>query len=153
MHILELKIPPPVIALLIAGAMWGLSRSTPPFEAPDILRVSAAAMLALAGVGVDLAAIVSFRLARTTVNPLRPETTSLLVCSGIYRLTRNPMYLGLVLILAAWAIFLSSGWAICGPVVFAFYINRFQIMPEERVLSALFGADFAAYQARVRRWL
>ena len=95
----------------------------------------------------------SFRRARTTVNPLKPETSAALVSTGVYSFTRNPMYLGMALALFAWAVYLSSVWSLLGPVLFALYITRFQIVPEERVLDGLFGASFAAYKKRVRRWL
>ena len=84
---------------------------------------------------------------------MTPEAASALVRSGIYRTTRNPMYVGLLLILVAWAVLLSSVWTLLGPLVFVLYITRFQIIPEESALSALFGADYAAYQSSVRRWL
>ena len=153
MHALELKTPPPVIAVLMAGAMWGISSVAPLLEMPSSMRRATALAIALAGAAFSLAGIISFRRARTTVNPTKPEKTSSLVCSGIYRVTRNPMYLGLLLVLAAWAVFLSSGWALLGPLAFLLYIDRFQIAPEERVLSALFGPTYAAYKSNVRRWL
>jgi protein-S-isoprenylcysteine O-methyltransferase Ste14 len=153
MQALELKIPPPAVAVLIAGAMWGISLVAPLLEVPTFIRVAAALTIALAGGGFSLAGIISFRRARTTVNPMKPETTSSFVCSGIYRVTRNPMYVGLLFVLVAWAIFLSSAWTLLGSLAFLLYINRFQIAPEERVLSAMFGTDYSAYKSRVRRWL
>ena len=153
MQALELKIPPPAVGVLIAGAMWGISLVAPLFELPAFIRIGAAVTIALVGGGFSLAGVVSFRRARTTVNPMKPETTSSLVCSGVYRVTRNPMYVGLLFVLVAWAVFLSSAWALFGPLVFAFYMNRFQITPEERVLSAMFGTEYSAYKSRVRRWL
>jgi protein-S-isoprenylcysteine O-methyltransferase Ste14 len=109
--------------------------------------------LAAIGVAVALSGVLAFRRAQTTVNPLKPETSAALVSTGVYSFTRNPMYLGMVLGLFAWAVYLSSVWSLLGPVVFALYITRFQIIPEERVLDRLFGASFAAYKRRVRRWL
>ena len=153
MRTLELKIPPPAVAVLIAGAMWGIFLVLPLLELPAFIRVATAVIVALAGFGFSIAGVISFRRARTTVNPLKPETTSSLVCSGIYRVTRNPMYVGLLFVLIAWAVFLSSAWTLLGPLVFVFYMNRFQIAPEERVLSGMFGADYTAYKSRVRRWL
>ena len=144
MQSLELKIPPPAVALLIVGSMWGISLVTPLLDLPAFIRVVAAVTIALTGVGVSLAGIIAFRRARTTVNPMKPETTSSLVCSGIYRATRNPMYVGVLFVLVAWAVFLSSAWALFGPMAFVLYINRFQIEPEERVLLAMFGADYVA---------
>jgi len=153
MQALELKIPPPAVAVLMACAMWGIALVAPLLEVPRFIRVAAAATFALAGVGFSLAGIISFRRARTTVNPMKPGTTSSLVCSGIYGVTRNPMYVGLLFVLVAWAVFLSSAWALLGALAFVLYINQFQIAPEERVLSAMFGTSYSAYKSRVRQWL
>ena len=133
--------------------MWAISLVAPALEVPAFIRVAAAVTIALAGGGFSLAGIISFRRARTTVNPMKPETTSSLVCSGIYGVTRNPMYVGLLFILIAWALFLSSAWALLGPLAFVLYMNRFQIAPEERVLSAMFATGYSAYKSSVRRWL
>jgi len=153
MKSLELKIPPPAIALLIAMAMWALSRVTPSLQVPTGIRLSLALAVALVGIGFSAAGVISFRLAKTTLNPTKPQLTSSLVSSGIYTITRNPMYVGLLFILIALAIFLSSAWALLGPVAYVFYIGRFQIAPEERALTALFGAEYTAYLSKVRRWL
>jgi protein-S-isoprenylcysteine O-methyltransferase Ste14 len=153
MHTLELKVPPPAVAVLVAGTMWASAMALPAIESPELIRRTAAALIALTGVTFSIAGVISIRRARTTINPTKPETTTSLVCSGIYRITRNPMYLGLFFILVAWAVFLSSAWALLGPIAFVLYIGRFQIAPEERVLAGLFGADYAAYQTKVRRWL
>jgi len=153
MQALELKVPPPVVAVLMAGAMWGISLAAPLLQVPAFIRVAAAATIALAGGGFSLAGAISIRRAGTTVNSMKPETASSLICSGIYRVTRNPMYVGLLFVLVAWAILLSTVWALLGPLAFVLYLNRFQIAPEERALSALFGAGYSAYKSRVRRWL
>ena len=152
MKSLELKIPPPAVAALVAATMWGISLITP-LLVPLFTRVSAAIIFALAGSAFSLAGVISFRRAKTTVNPMKPETATSLVSSGIYSVTRNPMYVGLLLVLIAWAAYLSSAWALLGPLGFVLYISRFQIAPEERVLSTLFGSEYTAYQSRVRRWL
>jgi protein-S-isoprenylcysteine O-methyltransferase Ste14 len=153
MQTLELKIPPPVVALLVAVAMWGISLATATVDIPALIRVAAATTIALAGIGTAISGAVAFRRAKTTVNPLKPEATSSLVTAGVYRFTRNPMYIGLAVVLLAWAVFVSSPLALLGPLVFILYIGRFQIIPEERVLSAMFGAAYSEYQAEVRRWL
>jgi protein-S-isoprenylcysteine O-methyltransferase Ste14 len=106
-----------------------------------------------AGVGCLVFGLVEFRRERTTFSPMKPENASALVVSGIFRFTRNPMYLGLLMFLLAWASYLSNGVALLGLPAFVLYMNRFQIAPEERALAALFGADFTAYKARVRRWM
>lgn len=153
MQALEVRIPPPVAGLLVAGAMWGISRLAPLVDFPASARIAAAVAFALAGISFSVAGVISFRIAKTTVNAMQLEKTSALVRSGIYRISRNPIYVGLTLVLVAWAVFLSSAWALLGPLAFALYMNRFQIVPEERALATMFGADFTAYQSRVRRWL
>jgi protein-S-isoprenylcysteine O-methyltransferase Ste14 len=153
MQSLELKIPPPVIAALVAIAMWRISLITPLLEMFAPYRVPVAIVIVLAGIAFDVTGIVSFHQSRTTINPMKPESASFLVSSGIYRVTRNPMYVGLLLVLIGWAVFLSSPWALLGPLAFFLYIDRFQIAPEERVLLSLFGTDYSDYKAKVRRWL
>ncbi len=138
---------------MAAAGMWGLSGFGPPIPLPPVARVAAVAVLVAAGLGVDLAGLAAFRGARTTVNPLQPQRASALVTGGVYRFTRNPMYLGMALLLSAWAVHLSSWLALAGPLAFVLYITRFQIVPEERVLQANFGEAFTRYAARVRRWL
>jgi len=154
MRFLELRVPPPLVGVIIAGAMWLVASS---FSAllplPASVRLPAAVILALVGAAIALCGVISFRRAQTTVNPLKPETSTALVSTGIYRVTRNPMYLGMLAVLLAWAAYLSSVWALLGPVAFTLYITRFQIIPEERALRSLFGTPFVAYTRRTRRWL
>lgn len=153
MHMLENRVPPPLVGLIFAGLMWSLRLTPPVIDWPLRWRIAAAVMVASAGVGFSLAGVLSFRRAKTTVNPLKPETASALVVRGVYRVSRNPMYVGMLLVLLAWALYLSSPWTLLGPVAFVAYITRFQIVPEERALAARFGASFAHYCAKVRRWL
>jgi protein-S-isoprenylcysteine O-methyltransferase Ste14 len=95
----------------------------------------------------------AFRQAKTTVNPVNPEKASSVVTGGVYSYTRNPMYVGLTALLVGWAIWLSAPWVFLGPVAFMLYLMRFQIIPEERIMSAKFGRDYDDYRNRVRRWL
>ena len=150
---LELKIPPPAVALVAALVMWWVSRYGVVEGVPPHWRIGAALVIAAIGAAFDVAGILAFGRAKTTVNPMKPEKSAALVCSGVYRITRNPMYVGMAFILLAWAVYLASPWALFGPLAFAAYITRFQIKPEERVLAGRFGDAFASYQARVRRWL
>jgi protein-S-isoprenylcysteine O-methyltransferase Ste14 len=150
---LELRIPPVVVTLIVALGMWGASLAVPSFDLPFVVRVSAGAILVAVGLGVVAAGGISFRRARTTFNPTKPASAASLVVSGVYRLTRNPMYLGMMFLLFGWAAFLLNALALALVAAFVVYINRFQITFEERVLLALFGAEYASYQARVRRWL
>jgi protein-S-isoprenylcysteine O-methyltransferase Ste14 len=150
---LDHRIPPPVVGVIMAAAMWGASSVGPAFAIPPMLKYIAIALLAAAGIAFDVSGILAFRAARTTVNPLKPEQASILVTGGIYRVTRNPMYVGMALLLLAWAVYLSALLPFAGIVVFVLYLTRFQIQPEERVLEGLFGERYANYAARVRRWL
>lgn len=104
------------------------------------------AALALSGLGVR-----RFSRAGTPVEPWRPVAA--LVTDGIFAHVRNPMYLGFLLVLLGWAAWLGNPWTLIGPVVFVLYMNRFQIGPEERALAALFGEEYSAYRAAVRRWI
>jgi len=153
MPVLELKIPPVAVVLATAALMWLVAWAVPEsgfvFPARDFVAIS----FAVTGVVTSALGVVSFRRAGTTVNPMKRESASSLVASGIYKLTRNPMYLGFLLVLLGWAIFLSSIPAFLFLPAFILYMNRFQIEPEERALAALFGQAFAAYKASVRRWL
>lgn len=153
MRLLELKIPPPVVALLAALGVWGLARVTHTRAEPDLLRLVLAVVLVLVAAVFDVCGLLAFRRARTTINPMKPGASSAMVTGGVYRITRNPMYVGLVLLLCGWSVYLGSPWAWLGSLVFVAYVTRFQIVPEERVLTGLFGADYVAYRAKVRRWI
>lgn len=153
MKALELKIPPPLLALLFAAGMWMLSTLPPLLQVPTFIRMFVAAAIAFVGVAISFAGVFSFRCAKTTVNPMKPRNASSLVTTGVYQVTRNPMYLGLLLVLIGWAVYLSSVWALVGVVAFVYYIERFQIKPEEQALDALFSAEYSAYKTQVRRWL
>jgi protein-S-isoprenylcysteine O-methyltransferase Ste14 len=153
MRFLELRIPPPIVGLAVAAGMWVIAHQSAGVQLPELLRLSAAVGLGAIGAAVALAGVHSFRRAKTTVNPLKPETSAALVATGVYSFTRNPMYLGMLLVLFGWAVYLASIWSLVGPAFFALYITRFQIVPEERVLDRLFGAPFAEYKKQVRRWL
>jgi protein-S-isoprenylcysteine O-methyltransferase Ste14 len=150
---LELKIPPPAVALFLGLAAWVTSLFTAPIQNAPLLGTSVAIAVAVIGVAVSLAAVLDFRRARTSTNPRKPEASSSLVTGGVYRMTRNPMYVGVALVLVAWSVFLAAPWSLFAPVAFVAYITRFQILPEERALAALFGDAYARYQAKVRRWI
>lgn len=153
MNVLENKIPPPLVGLFIALAMWGISTITPVILLTSTIKISLVVAFMAIGAFFDLAGVISFRMAKTTVNPLKPNTASSLVTSGIYQVTRNPMYVGFVAFLLAWASFLGSVWGLILIPLYILYIQRFQIVPEERALTALFKEEFIQYKAKVRPWL
>ncbi len=153
MRALELKIPPVVLFLLTGLAMWLVNRFLPEFHWMLPGKGIIAGFLFACSAFAGISGAVAFRRACTTVNPTTPEAASCLVRSGVYRITRNPMYLALLLSLTGWAIMLANPVNLLLLPVFVLYMNRFQILPEERMLLNLFGADYAAYQQSVRRWL
>ena len=133
--------------------MWVVALALPAldFDFPARLAVMTAAVALALVVGV--AALAGFRRARTTVNPMTPQASSALVTGGIYRFTRNPMYLAMLIVLAGWGYVVANGAALAMLPLFVAYLNRFQIQPEERALAARFGEGFERYRASVRRWL
>lgn len=139
--------------LLAAALMWSMHRWWP------IVRLLAAPWTRIgtlpiaAGILVAAAAIAQFSRSRTTLNPLEPSRASSLVTTGIFTFSRNPMYLGLVLLLTGWALWLGSASPWFVPPLFAILLYRVQIVPEERALAVLFGEAYVAYRHRVRRWI
>jgi len=153
MAFLETRVPPPVVFGAAAALMLGLARIVPGWTF-DLSGVDALAVgLALLGGASGVAGVLAFRRASTTVDPTRPDTASSLVVSGIYRWTRNPMYLGLALLLVAWALRLANAATLVGPLLFCMWMTRFQIRPEERALQEKFGEAWEAYRRRTRRWI
>jgi protein-S-isoprenylcysteine O-methyltransferase Ste14 len=150
---LEHRIPPPIVGLVTGAAMWVLDHYFPSLRFPFPGREMFALAIGVAALAVDIAGMLVFVRARTTVNPLRPDKASTLVTAGIFRLTRNPMYLGMATLLVAWGVYLANPLALIGIPAFVGYMNRFQIAPEERALETRFGAQFIEYRDRVRRWL
>ncbi len=150
---LELRVPPPVVAFICGLAMWAMSRLLPGLRAELPAAWWLAGACAIAGLAIAGAGIVAFHGAGTTHNPMKPERASALVTSGIYRWTRNPMYLGWLPIGLGWAIFLAHPIALVVLPLFLLYITRYQIVPEERVLREKFGDAYVGYCRRVPRWL
>lgn len=149
---LELKVPPLALVFLIGALMWLISAYAM-FTIALPWRSTFAIVVCTVGIAIVLAGVLTFRRAKTTVNPLTPQATTSMVTSGIYRFTRNPMYLGFLLVLAGWAMYLSNLLAFALLPLFVWYMSRFQIVPEERALGEKFSQAFTAYKGSVRRWL
>ena len=150
---LNLLIPPPVVAAVIAALMWAVDRVLPSGRIAFDLREPLALVLLAAGLLLVAAAAAQFVAARTSINPLRPSRASSLITTGLFAISRNPIYLGDLLLLAALAVWLGNALNVALLALFVWTINRYQIIPEERALTQLFGEAYAAYRARVRRWL
>ena len=157
MRWLEHRIPPPVIDLACIGLMWLLARAVPAAQLWSVgacpLGVGAGLGLALAGGLIAMAGVWEFRRARTTINPLAPQRASALVQTGVFGLTRNPMYLGMLLLLMGWAAYLGNAVSLLVLPLFVWLLNTLQIKPEERIMQDRFGEHFTRYAARVRRWV
>ncbi len=152
MNALELKIPPPLVLLIFAIAMWFAAPLTQSLPIALNVRIAMAVLLVVVGESISIAGIMRFRRAKTTINPMKAGNASSLVTGGVYQITRNPMYVGMVLSLTGWAVYLASPITLLFAPLFVLYINRFQIAPEERVLTSIFGGDYVDYINRVRRW-
>ena len=153
MSALELKIPPVLVTVLFALLMWLVSRLTPAIPISPALKITFLLLFVGLGAYVGLTAVASFRKANTTVNPLTPEAISSLVVSGIFKRTRNPMYLALMLALTGWGLYLANIFSLLVTVGFVLYMNHFQIQPEERHLEEIFGSEFNDYKKQVRKWI
>ncbi len=150
---LQLKIPPPIYAISIALIMWLLSRYFPVVQLiTSPWNNLGIALMLLAGL-LDLSSLYLFFKKRTTPNPMKPEFTTGLVMNGLYKISRNPMYLGLLTILFGFAIYLGNLTSFLVLPAFYFVITEMQIKPEERMLEEKFGEQYLDYKSKVRRWL
>jgi len=146
-------VPPPVVVVIIGALMWAVDKYLAFGRFEFAFQTAVAGILLIAGLLLMLVAVASFVAVKTTINPLRPSRASSLVTSGIFGLSRNPIYLGDLLVLAAFAVWLGNAVNAVLLCLFAWYITRFQIIPEERALTRIFGESYIAYCERVRRWL
>lgn len=151
---LELKIPPDVIWVAVAGLMWLASWvAAGGLGAAESFRRPLAVALIVIGTALIVAARVALERAGTTWHPSEPGRTTALVTSGVYRFSRNPTYLGMQIVLFSWAVMLASPAAVLVSALFVVYIGRFQIRPEESILSVSLGQEYRDYSQRVRRWV
>jgi protein-S-isoprenylcysteine O-methyltransferase Ste14 len=147
------RIPPPLLMLLAAALMWSMHRWWPMAYLLTAPWNRIGALPSAAGFLIAAAAITQFRRSRTTLNPIEPSRASHLVTAGIFGFSRNPMYLGLVLLLIGWAFWLGSASPWLVPPLFAILLYAAQIAPEERALEAVFGEAYIAYRHKVARWI
>ena len=152
-HFLDNRLPPLLVALVVAAIMRGTVALAPALFLHWPGRELVAWVLVVVGALAIFAGLASFTRHKTTVNPFEPATASNLVDTGIYRRTRNPMYVGVAAALFGYAAFLSHPLALFVALLFPAYIHRFQIAPEERALDRVFGEAYEAYKKRVPRWL
>jgi protein-S-isoprenylcysteine O-methyltransferase Ste14 len=154
-HALELKIPPLLVLAIFVAIVIGIASLAPlhAFNVSFTGQYLASAMLAAAGLVTAVAGVIEFRRSKTTVNPLTPQAATTVVASGIFAYSRNPMYVGMALVLLAVVVLSGSVVALLCVPAFCAYITQFQIKPEERMLEQVFEARYSAYMTQVRRWL
>jgi len=133
--------------------MWALAEALPRLDFDFAARRWAAAILIPAGLAIGIAAFLQFRRADTTINPMTPDRSAALVTTGLYGISRNPIYVADAVILVGCALLFANALAFLAVPLFAAYVQRFQIAAEERALRGRFGEPFEAYCRRVRRWL
>ncbi|MBF0229579.1 MAG: isoprenylcysteine carboxylmethyltransferase family protein [Desulfamplus sp.] len=153
MQRLELKIPPLLLTFLFSFFIWIVSLITNEININKWVVYSLSFFPFIGGSFFCVAGVIGFRNAKTTVNPLKPDKASSLVDSGIYRISRNPMYVGLFLLLISWTFILKNFYSFVAALLFVPYMNQFQIKPEERALEKIFGASYIEYKNRVHRWI
>lgn len=149
---MELKLPPVIVFFIFALLMYLLDRFLPFGEFDFFGRNYLMYGLSGLAVLIGFISVVHFFSKKTTVDPTKPEKASKLVSKGLFAYSRNPMYLGLLLFLLAWGLWLGNAFNILLAAGFVSYMNRFQIIPEENALSQRFGKEYQLYLKSVRRW-
>ena len=153
LDIFELKVPPLIQVILTTVLMWMLSIASIKSLIVIPGRFWIVGCLWIIGGLISLLGVIAFRQVKTTVDPRAPNRATHLVIVGIYQWSRNPMYLGFVIFLIGWAIFLSNTATVILIPVFILYMNYFQIKPEERFMLEKFADEYEAYMTKVRRWI
>ena len=148
---METKIPPPLVTLVFGMSIYFSREMFPAIEIQYSLYLGI--FLLLSGFFILVSAVRLFRKDETTVNPLSPEQATKLVTDGIFKYSRNPMYLGMALVLSSITVFFNLIGGIILIALFCAYITKFQILPEERAMRDLFSDDFDKYTKVTRRWI
>ena len=147
------RIPPLIQYLLCASLAWGISLLTPSVTLNHIVLKAAGGLLLLCGITLLGSAVLAFIKHKTSVNPVNLDQTQYLVTDGFYRYSRNPMYLGFLLLLIGQAALLTNLGAFIAPLIFYTVMTTIQINPEEKALTLKFGEAYIAYCQKTRRWL
>lgn len=150
---LKLKVPPVAVAILTAAIMKLLETWFSGAGFVSQHHSTLALLIFLMGTIIGVAAVIEFLRKSTSLNPHKPQNASTLVNKGVYKFSRNPMYLALLLLLISWAFYLANFVAFLMLPVFVWYMNEFQIKPEEDSMREKFGAGFESYERRIRRWI
>ena len=146
-----IKIPPPLIVLTLIISIYFSSKKIDLINIPFQLEISF--FILSLGILVFINPVLKFIKSKTTINPIQFEETNRLVTSGIFKYSRNPMYLGMLMIIISTSIFYLNIYSILTPFLFVFWINKFQIKREEAFLAEKFGKEYLSYKNKTRRWL
>ena len=146
-----IKIPPPLIVLTLIISIYFSSKRIDLIIIPFQLEISF--FILSLGILIFINPVLKFIKSKTTINPIQFEETNRLVTSGIFKYSRNPMYLGMLMIIISTSIFYLNIYSILTPFLFVFWINKFQIKREEIFLTEKFGKEYLSYKNKTRRWL
>ena len=148
---MKTKIPPPILALVMIGLIYlsSLFVEQITFNYQGSLSV----LVLILGLACAIPSFKLFARYKTTISPLKPSDATALVTEGMYRYSRNPMYLGLLLLTIASTIWFGTWFGIIINILFIFLINFLQIIPEEEALLEIFGEEYEEYKKNVRRWI
>lgn len=149
---MRLKLPPVIVFLIFSVLMYVLGKWLPVGDFDFFGREVLIVVLSVVAMAVMIISIVQFFRARTTVDPRTPSKADRLVTGGLYKYSRNPMYLAMLLVLLAWGLWLGNAFNTLVAAAFVGYMNRFQIIPEEEALLRAFGTEYRQYLGKVRRW-
>lgn len=153
MKFLEAKIPPPLLTIIFGLAVWGIATVLPGLDISRDIRLTILIVMVAVGLVLTVSALLTFWKAKTTIDPNHLHKATTVVKHGIYKFSRNPMYLALLIYLTALTIYMANLYALPLPVLFVLYMNRFQIQPEESMMTSLFGEAYLSYKNQVRRWI
>lgn len=153
MPYLELKIPPPVVAFTLVLIMYLTRDWLPDYGISQQLSWGIAGAVFSLGMSIGIISVLQFKRAKTTINPTVPQQTQAIVDDGLFSLSRNPMYLGLVICIASGGIAVQHLGVVGFVIVGLVYLQKFQIIPEEKILTEKFGEPYTEYCKRVARWL
>ena len=148
---MKTKIPPPIVALICIAINYLSTYLMNPIKVPNIEKIGG--LILFIGLLTAMLAILLFKKNKTTVNPMSPLKTTTLVTTGIFSITRNPMYLGLFFVISSTILFFGSWFGITSLMFYVWYINKFQIIPEEEAMEKLFGNKYHEYRQNVRKWI
>ena len=146
-----IKIPPPLIVLVLIISIYFSSKKIDLINIPLQLEISI--FILSAGILIFVNPVLQFIKSKTTVNPIQFEEVNKLVTSGIFKYSRNPMYLGMLMIVLSTSIFYLNIYSILTPLLFILWINKFQIKREEEFLTEKFGDEYLSYKKKTRRWI